>query len=926
MKRTKYLLVFFVVVDLLLVFTINSNTFQNVTTPKHMSKKIITKPNALDAPTWDNVTSTDLNFRLSAIQNILSAKASSIYNETFFDVMPVNTANFSLGIISFFSNIQDKLNGTAPEPFESINGITYMTSPPVEAAFEALSYSLNNSAMFIHLIFNETTTDRCNQTLDQVVQQLINLLGTNGIELSLVSKIITLDSAYVSLYQFFGTSGGSWSITNATHGFAILSTSNSSLEVYNFITNSMLDNSYEKTIAEKGRSSTHKGVALYDACDNSVQGDSKNASMAYTTTVFRNELISDGEIYNFSVRNLLGIPADQNLTSIPGASFNVQINYPINANITNKNPSTMSAFGFSLSTTIPPPPGIYDINVSYDILDENEHCTLVIIDHSMTNSTGHENYNIDPGDWAFFNVTIKNFGATIANGSAFLSLLNTSVYDFDPVFPSPPSPFYVLPGENITLTWNLTAKDAGITIATCYLIQTPGANGYLSIPIGVNYTSGPLLVPFLNWSNWLVKPGNIVNSLLTIKNFGEDMQNQEIMYIWTVGMLKESNISARIVSISGSGDILYLNFSNIASGESKTANMTYLTELGIWTHSGNSPYCLMPVTYPEIPGFSSVTRPLAPVSWPAVRPTNSIYLEIHRDPDIIEGDPGDEVAISIRLRNLGIEPISININETIPSGTELVEGENVQVVTLSPGEEVILVVIVRITGSGGGECGKLQAKANGGSKKSIVPLPTITLPDYHNSSYTLGLSGLKNTPKPFCSNVTVRLPSSSSLNITLSGYATLFAEELGNNPVSGAPPGADSIGWFLDVTIDNSSAFQSMIMTIHYNETAVMNAGLDEASLILYYWDGGRWVALDCVVNTTSNTITAVVTHLSYFTIGGPSSVTSMIIIPGTTGTDMMMLFILIGIIAVGVVAAMIILKKRQKSNISKGKEKQKET
>ncbi|MHA1378584.1 MAG: COG1470 family protein [Candidatus Helarchaeota archaeon] len=928
MRSKKYYLLFFVLIGSILIPMTSLNIFLHPIIPKYASKRTIMKPNTLDAPSLDNVTSSDLNFRLSAIQNILSAKASSIYNETFFDVMPVDTANFTLGIISFFSNIQDKINGTAPEPFESINGFTYMTMPPAQAAIEAMDYSFNNSAMFVHLIFNETTTDRCNKTLDQVVQQLINLLNANGIELSLISKTIAVEYAYGSLSQFFGMSSGYWSIANGTHGFAILSVSNTSREVYDFITNSMLNDTYEKNIAEKGRSSTHKSVALFDACDNRIQGDSKNASMAFSTTIFRNEMVSDGEIYNFSVRNLLNIPVDQNLTSIPGAPFTVQIHFPINANITSKNPSDMSQFGFSLTANIPTPPGIYDVNVSYDILNENEHCTLVIIDHTMTNSTGNENYNLNPGDWALYNVTIKNFGATIANGSVIFGLSNTSVYDFAPSFPTPPSSFLVPPGENITLTWNLTANNKGIMLTSCYLIQTPGAGGYINIPMGVNYTTGPLLVPFLNWSNWLVTPGSIVNSLLTLKNFGEDAQNLEFMYVWTVGLLKESNISARIISFPGTGDVLYLNFSNIASGESKTANMTYLTELGTWTHTGNSPYCIIAITYPEIPsiGLSSVTLPPAPVSWPAFRPANSIYLEIQRDPAVIEGNPGDEVAITIRLRNLGIETISVNINETIPSGTELIEGENVQVVTLSPGEEVILVVTVRITGSGGGGSGKLQAKANGGSEKNIVPLPTIKLLDYYNSSYTLGLLGLINTPQAFCSKVNVRLPSSSFLNITLSGYATLFAKELSTNPVSGAPPGAESIGWFLDVTIDNSSAFQSMTITVNYNETAVLNAGLDEESLTLYYWDGGTWIALDCTVNTTSNTITAVVTHLSYFTLGGPSSGIIIPILPGIAGTDMiMMFFIIIGIVALCVVVTFVIAIKRQKSKTSNEKEMRKE-
>ena len=60
----------------------------------------------------------------------------------------------------------------------------------------------------------------------------------------------------------------------------------------------------------------------------------------------------------------------------------------------------------------------------------------------------------------------------------------------------------------------------------------------------------------------------------------------------------------------------------------------------------------------------------------------------------------------------------------------------------------------------------------------------------------------------------------------------------------------------------------------------MISAGLDESSLRIYAWDGSRWVELPSKVDTENNTVTATVTHLSYFTLGVPGEAPAAGLLP----------------------------------------------
>jgi len=190
----------------------------------------------------------------------------------------------------------------------------------------------------------------------------------------------------------------------------------------------------------------------------------------------------------------------------------------------------------------------------------------------------------------------------------------------------------------------------------------------------------------------------------------------------------------------------------------------------------------------------------------------------------------------------------------------------------------------------------------------------VEIRKYSNMTFGLGYGGLTNTPASFCSKVNIQLSSGSNLHLTLKGDVVITMDELDSNPLGSAPLGADAIGWFLEVGVNNPSMFENMTLIVHYNENAVKNAGLEEASLKIYVWDGVKWTALSSKVDTINNTITANVTYLSYFTLGG--EMTAFFPIFPSSGMNFITLFMFLGIIAAAciiVIMTLYILKKRRK-------------
>ncbi|MHA1362079.1 MAG: hypothetical protein ACTSP1_05980 [Candidatus Freyarchaeota archaeon] len=520
-----------------------------------------------------------------------------------------------------------------------------------------------------------------------------------------------------------------------------------------------------------------------------------------------------------------------------------------------------------------------DINGTYELLSEGDIPYLAITDYSMVNESGQTDWNPDPGETVNLTLTIKNVGQAKVRGIKLHGLISPSFTPpFVANFTDTQSQWIMKDigdldvGESATVDLNITAISPGLaTVGSSLSYQGQPSLLQVNLPLGVSY-SGPILVPFADWSDYVVSPGDEVNLLLTFKNFGADAgtTNASIM---PLGFITDINMSATFRNLGNARlamDEVILHLGSLAHSESVTANITMISDPFYYTQTGAKFS-----SFAILLNASQLLLTVGPLAIPGVRPNSSLFLEVERTPEVIEGNPGDETTITVRLHNLGTTAVEVTVEELVPEGCELVEGETNATVNIGAGEEAVLTFKVRISGASSTSAAWV-VKAD--KVRTPVPLPTVKV--YGGMTYKWGYLGLKGTPQGYCSAVWVRLPSGSSLSVALSGEAVVSAEELGANPFSTAPSGAELLGWFLSVAVSNESAFENMTLTVHYNEDAVISAGLDESSLRIYAWDGSRWVELPSKVDTENNTVTATVTHISYFTLGVPGEAPAAGLLP----------------------------------------------
>lgn len=831
------------------------------------------QPTTQKQPTTNNLTYTYMQIRLSAIDNLTGISCYSHFNESFYDVLPTEISNLTLASVAVYSNVIDVFNATTPEPYEPVmpfHSITLSSPELMEAIFStgAVDLALGGSGASIYLAFNDTSSaaeNLCNTTLNLVIQQLTDKLSSKGMQVELLlTKILVVENLPVPTDMSLTPKA----FINATCGIAFLTTQNTSLEVYNLLEGDLPDGTYEKAIAQSAQSSTHKGITIGD-----ISFNSQNASHIQINTVLRGDIMERGQNYAFSTRKMLNLPSGTNITVTPGQSLFVVIYTPTNANITETYPSDYpqympGAFSVGLPYYSYQLPGqvysLEDINCTYGLLPESDIPYLAVIDYKMVNGTGQIDWNPDPGETVNLMLTIKNVGQAKASAIQLSGYISPSVANF--IETSNPWISKVVgdldAGESITLDFDIIAISSGLaSISFSFFYQGQPSLALVCLPLGVSY-SGPILVPYAAWSDYIVSPGDEVNLLLTFKNFGADAGDTNAS-IMPLGFVTDINMSATFRNLGNAMlamDEVILDLGSLAYNESVTAKITMISDSFYYTQTGST-YSFIPILLnaSQLGGII-----IGPLVLPGVRPDSSLFLEVKRTPEIIEGSPGDEVTVTVRLRNLGTMAVEVTVEQLLPEGCELAEGETNATVTVMAGEEFVLTFRVRISGAGG-VSGSWIAKANG--FRAPVPLPTVKV--YRNMTYKWGYLGLKDTPQGYCSAVQVRLPSGSSLSISLSGEAVVSAEELSGNPVD-APVGILLLDWFLSVTVSNPEVFENMTLRVYYDEAAVNNAGLDEAALRIYFWNGSQWVEVPSTVDTVNNIITANIDHLSYFSMGAP--------------------------------------------------------
>ena len=106
----------------------------------------------------------------------------------------------------------------------------------------------------------------------------------------------------------------------------------------------------------------------------------------------------------------------------------------------------------------------------------------------------------------------------------------------------------------------------------------------------------------------------------------------------------------------------------------------------------------------------------------------------------------------------------------------------------------------------------------------------------------------------------------------------------------GTPNNLDVIGShtydlsaYTDVSTPLTNFDQPLTLTISYTDEEI--SGMDESSLLMYYWNGTTWEALNtCTVNASANTISCTTTHFTTFGLFAAASATPTPVVSGGGG------------------------------------------
>jgi len=80
------------------------------------------------------------------------------------------------------------------------------------------------------------------------------------------------------------------------------------------------------------------------------------------------------------------------------------------------------------------------------------------------------------------------------------------------------------------------------------------------------------------------------------------------------------------------------------------------------------------------------------------------------------------------------------------------------------------------------------------------------------------------------------------------------------------PVGTHIVGLAYNYEPSGATFDTPLVMTLHYDLSQIPE-GADESDLVIAFWDGSQWITLECAVDTTAHTITAMVSHFTMFAV-----------------------------------------------------------
>ena len=128
---------------------------------------------------------------------------------------------------------------------------------------------------------------------------------------------------------------------------------------------------------------------------------------------------------------------------------------------------------------------------------------------------------------------------------------------------------------------------------------------------------------------------------------------------------------------------------------------------------------------------------------------------------------------------------------------------------------------------------------------------TITMNDDY--SITARFTAIVDSKTEAVSDGTVDATEEANTEVEVTGNATVTVAQFADNPGGYSPTGFNSLDNYIDVYVPDTTEVTEIEIRLYYTDAEVDAAGIDEESLLLFWWDGAEWS--ECShsgVNTTS--------------------------------------------------------------------------
>ncbi|WXG42136.1 MAG: hypothetical protein WED07_15465 [Candidatus Freyarchaeum deiterrae] len=827
----------------------NANTLALPVAPTNDSTTSTTLQTALDQPVFGNLVSQQLTVYLSAIDNSADVAAASTFNGSFFGLPDLSSFP---GVVYAYAGIQvqvqeEGVNATAPHTSYLF---APMTGSLVSGPFGISVINETVGLVMVEMVGSNITA--CNQTAQQISQALIEKLASLGLSFR------ELTAQFTSI-PYPAPMGG-----NITIGYLLMTSLNDSVTTYNYLESLLPEGTLAQSIAQE--SSNEKYIALFDTMAynfNVYPPQLTWNALVQVGSVLENQTSVNGNTYSYTLGSLFA-PSNETIKS----PVTINLYPPVNSNVT----SLTGFYPGSIMGGYTQP--LFSYNAYSDVNADNFNITYtletgvpyIVVYYDMSN------WNMNPGDNGTLYLTIRNVGTSNAfNISGNVYCYNTNIMYFSSGLPYPSSgvSFYfdeIDVGQNETLAFNVVANSIGTTQFSSVYNWRRASNGLVNFGIISQFSynvgiPGPNIIVSVDYSKWVLNPNDVFSGIYTIRNVGTQTATNVTAssppIIPLAGGIIDSNITIPTITTSLSSQF-QMFLGDIPAGSSIVGNQTMRYDLPLLgsVHTGLGPESIASSQIFYNNGVASLMPQPSPVLMPGVRPSNAIYIEFEKTPETVNVNPGDEVSVSVKVKNLGLTDQTIYAFDWYPQDAfELVSGSNFMKMDIASGSSVTMTYTLRAI-----------TTAN-------LALPPPTLVAYWSPILFGG--NLLGTPLNSTTHNTAYVDGNFLVNaveeagVEISGTTPVptTLNTWGNSP----PPSATLPKGVIPLNYIRAESNESINATLvfHYTDDEVP-AGVSEQNLTVFQWDeqNMKWVELPSVVNTASKTVTVEVSGFSYFMLG----------------------------------------------------------